>query len=240
MIRTIALLTLASASAALPSTLFVGFDKPGQGTTNSDAARAAFLAYLNGAGVESFETLNPPDYFSYSSPIPMSFNGFTGGINPSLLSPVKGAGAFSTIGGGNIFIENEPSGWGMDFSKGIRALGFSLNDIGSLHSPGDPITENSFELTLDLATLVIRPYDYGLIGGDSIAWGFIGVIDSGVFSSAAFRHNETTFTRHFKTDLVIAADPSQVPEPSTWAMLFTGAGLVAFGRRRAAPTPTRS
>lgn len=231
----IASCALALATPALHAghILFVGFDLSPGSTTNSDAARNAFLAHMNGAATESLESLNPPDWAFISSGIPMTFNGFTGDLGGSRLSPLTGTGAFAPIGGGNNFFKNEPSGWGIDFSKPIVALGFSLNNVGAMHAPGDPLTENRFVLSLGLIDIVISPYDYGLVGGDSIDWGFVGVISDTAFTGAGFRHEETTFTRNFSTDLFIAADETQVvPEPGTWASIASGLGLIVLGRHR--------
>jgi PEP-CTERM motif len=144
----------------------------------------------------------------------MVFNGFTGDIGSSLLVTPEGHGGQPSAPTSS-HCDSHSTTWPIFTCRAIRSPKF-------------------FTLFLDGPDeILISPFAYGLNGGDHIEWAFIGVIDQTGFTSADLSHTEQSLTRHFRTDLVIAADASQViPEPGTWAMMLAGAGLAAFGRRR--------
>lgn len=228
----IAVIAIASAGSASAQTIYFGENlNPSQSASGAPVtARNAFLSSLSGVSTEGFET------FSQGiSPSSLSFNGSAGTISASFSSnsgficAVNGCGGLGRFAteGTNYF--DVASTFTAVFSSSIAAFGFYGTDIGDING----------QLTIELmrnagaSTFLTVSNTLGAPDGSLL---FYGVIDKlNPFDGVRFGNTATGFD-YFGFDQLTIGDVAQVtpsvPEPSTWAMMIAGFGMVGFAARR--------
>ena len=243
LVASVAIARPAAAQCPLGSySCYFGTDIGGTGdskppsTAVSDAAAAAFLARLVGAGTENFEGIPAGS----TSPIGLTFPGagmatLTGGGSVIYESGVNGVGRYPTSGT-HFYEATSATGGGstfaVDFSDPVAAFGFYAADIGDFGSQ-----------------LSLR---FSLIGGGSVDWmlpyiagpsregsllyaGFIaetggitGVQFLGTNSADVFAFDDMTIG-----SLQQVVPPTITPEPASLVLMATGiAGMFGIARRR--------
>lgn len=213
--------------------IFAGFDKLGAGSANSVAARNAYFVFLAGAGTESFESQPAPDVSPGN--LPMNFGG---GLTGTFKNAIGVLATSAAPGGGSVSVRTEFTGWTINFSQPISALGFYADDIINNFKVFD--SGDTLKLILISGGLIneytIDPANYGMVPGDNIMLSYIAFVDmAGTYDLVRFYHNDPSTGDRFNTDMVTAAQASQlIPEPGTVWLAATGCvmAFVLRGHRR--------
>ncbi len=229
-----AALLLGGFSSAQAQVFHFGYDPAATsaGTApNSAAAFAAFSA-VGSVGTETFDSyVMLPDPLSYQSVYTASPLGITFGSNWSFAtsqypSPVisgTATGFYSDVlAGSNTGLTDV-----FQFSSPIYAFGTNMINIG------DALTSTTLSITVDLGGTDVRTYDFApfitFANGGYNATGFAGLTLGAPF-------DRVTITRGGSGGDILAYNSisvSAVPEPGTWALLASAAGMAGyFGLRR--------
>jgi len=220
------------AAGAEPITFF-GFDS-GLGelarlssSPNADAARAAFMANLVGAGTEDFESYAA----GTTAPLAIAFPGagtatfFGDGSIASQPSGTNGFGRYPVSG--SQFWDRQEA-FSIAFSEPIAAFGFYGVDIGDFGGRMRLWLADGGSTYLDV------PHDIDQAGGSVMYFGFYDLDQQ--FVGITFGDNYASGTDFFGLDDLTVASRAQVhpvPEPASALLVGLGlAGLAAVRRRR--------
>lgn len=151
-------------------------------------------------------------------------DGWTGGPNGiELQNNVAGAPAAN---GGSVFVELDT----FANSSMSRTIGAGSYDLSFLYSPrpGIPASSNGIEVFLN-GVLLSPPGLVTADGGGATSWSTVST------SFVAAPGSILTFAAEGTSDslggYVDNITLSAVPEPTTWAMMLIGVGMVGFGLR---------
>ena len=204
------------------------------------AAHNEFVAVLNGATTETFESLSGSGSFFFS------FNGGSGPIDttldsldpnaPATIASAPFQGLFATSGTNFLVSAAEIQ---FLFSSPVSAFGFYGTDMGDV---GGKYVANFFTAAGDVTSIEIPSTVTGPPGSAAGALVFFGVIDrESSWQSITIRRATPTPRDVFGMDDLIVADASQiVPEPISGVLAAIGVfGLAAAqfrGKRQSQTT----
>jgi hypothetical protein len=200
-------------------------------------ARNTFASQLSGVSTEDFEGLPggaPPASLTFAGsagPIVATFSPSSGIICTT--NGCGGSGRFATSGH-NYF--DVSSTFSASFSTPIAAFGFYGTDIGDI--------SGSLTITLIHAsgpnTMLTVANTINAPDGSLLFWGVIDTANP--FTGISFG-NTAAGDDFFGFDDIIVGDVRQVtggvPEPTTWAMMMLGFGMMGWALRRRAEYKVR-
>lgn len=208
-------------------------------TVDPPAARASFLANLNGVGSEGFESFPLGNTTSFN----VSFTGSAGAITASLngdgeIRNSSTAGRFNTTPGGSKWFQQRGTSGQFEivFSTAIAAFGFYATDVGDFDGR---VTLSLFDSADSLVRTVTVP---NTVQGNDASLLFYGFIDSTQsYKRIAFGNTQAGVDIFGFDDMVVGdinqigpLPPGRVPEPATLALVgLSLAGLAAATRRKA-------
>ena len=191
--------------------------------TNATNARNNFFANLTGVGVETFESIPS----GTSSPITLTFPGAGSATlngTGSVAAGNDGLGRYPFSGSQYYYAGSDD--FTINFSSAISAFGFYGTDLGDFGG----------QLTLTLTgsngvTVLTVPNTIGSSGstsGSNLYWGFYDTANT--YTSISFGNNSGGADIFGFDDFSIGSleqvTPTPAPEPSSWAMMLGGFGLL--------------
>ena len=233
---------------AVASTIAVGAGA--QATETSYTNKAAFQAAAGVVNTEAFQAAPVGVFASTGGVFNATFDGFkvTGQNNGNyvgIASGVTGSGGVNTpipsafVGGGNKYLTWANGSTGLprtgaiitltiNFNKATRAFGFDyfdtdVTDSYQVNLPGGAFYNNP-------------PFAFATFGGGA-STGFFGLVSSTPFTSVVITNVQRGgYISDEGIDNVLTNGAGSVvggvPEPTTWALLVGGFGLVGVAARR--------
>lgn len=192
---------------------------------NADAARAAFLASLQGVGTENFDALAP----GLAPPIALVFPGAgTATLNGggSVQAGAQGGDRYPISG--NQYFNASSGNFSVAFSSPIAAFGFYGVDIGDY---GATLTLALTDTLANVTNLVV-PLTTGSSGSTSGAVLYFGFFDTVTqYTNIAFQNSGGGDVFGFD-DLTIGSRQQVVPVPEPTALVLVGTALLGLGLQR--------
>lgn len=211
--------------------------------------KAAFLTAAGTVNTETFQTAPVGVFASTAGVFNATFDGFsvTGQNNGNyvgIATGVTGSGGVNTpipsafVGGGNQYLTWANGHTGLPRTGAIISLTLNFNTATTAFGFDyfDTDTTDSYSINLPGGAVYNSP-PFALASGGVASTGFFGLTSTTAFTSVIITNNRFggyISDEGFDNVLTNGAGSTVggVPEPTSWAMLITGFGLVGFAARR--------
>ncbi len=215
---------------------YIGDDNPRGALTNALAARAAFEGSLQTFGTDNLDALKA------FTPTPSLTFGSTGITATTTFKYIVNLALYS-VSGKNSLLDNGPSVQGGTNVPDVILLSQPVTAFGAYVNNAADTVLNTISLELEntvLGTKVVVPLGTYVPNRDPGSVFFFGVTDTTPFNKVTLL--ESNDFDGLLLDDFTAGFVRAVPEPTTWTLLVSGAGLAWIARRarrrkwRAGPT----